>query len=194
MRTTRISKEIKRRMEKNRITSKILSPKLIIVNNNLVKTFSLLLVFTILFSSCGKEQNIFYQKFETIENSTWNMKDVKSFEFEVLDTNTLYDFYFNLRSGKDYQFENIHIFYKLISPDGRKMSAKTEFVLAQPDGKWLGKSISGTLIENSMKFNRKKKFPVLGKYTFEFIHGMRPKDLENISDVGLKIKKSNEQK
>ena len=63
-----------------------------------------------------------------------------------------------------------------------------------PDGKWLGKTVSGTIIENSMLFSRKKKFPVLGKYTFEFIHGMRPIDLENIKDVGLKIKKSDEQK
>lgn len=153
-------------------------------------------LFVIIFAltSCKKEQNIFYQKFISIENSTWNMKDVKSFEFEIKDTNTLYDFYFNLRSGKEYQFENIHIFYKLASPDGKTMSAKTEFVLAQPDGRWLGKSVSGTIIENSMLFSRKKKFPKLGKYTFEFIHGMRPKDLENISDVGLKIKKSDEQK
>ena len=115
-----------------------------------------------------------------------------SYEFEIKDTAVIYNFSFNLRNTNDYQYSNLFVFRNLQSPDGRIKTDTSEFILAKPNGQWLGKTSSGTVIENSMLF-LKKKLPIAGKYTFTFSQGMREESLNNIIDIGLKIIKRDEQ-
>lgn len=151
-----------------------------------------ILMVSVFAGSCGNEA-IYFQKFTEIENSSWEMDNNIPFEFEIKDTNALYDFSFNLRNSNDYQFSNLFIFWQLESPDGRIKTDTSEFILAKPNGQWLGKTASGTVIENSMLFLR-KKLSVSGKYKFKFSQGMREVSLNNIKDIGLKIVKRDEQK
>lgn len=144
------------------------------------------------FTSC-KGEDIYYQKFQELETNTWGEKDKKSFEFEILDTNQLYDFYFNLRNDKEYGFGNIYLFWTLNSPDGRTKTDTAQFILAKPNGQWLGKSASGTVIENSMYFLT-AKLQKKGKYSLDFVQGMREESLGGVKNIGLKIKKKNEPK
>ncbi|MEN8957188.1 MAG: gliding motility lipoprotein GldH [Flavobacteriales bacterium] len=144
-----------------------------------------------LFTSCDNEE-IYFQKFTEIENSSWVMDKKIPYEFEVKDTSAVYNFSFNLRNTNDYQYSNLFIFWQLQSPDGRIKTDTSEFILAKPNGQWLGKSASGTVIENSILF-LKKKLPVAGNYKFTFTQGMREASLNNIKDIGLKIVKRDEQ-
>lgn len=150
-----------------------------------------IIVVSLLFTSCDNE-NIYFQKYTEIENSSWNMDNDIRYEFDVKDTASIYDFSFNLRNTNDYQYSNLFIFWQLQSPDGRTKTDTSEFILAKPNGQWLGKTASGTVIENSMLF-LKKKLPVPGKYTFTFWQGMREVSLNNVKDIGLKIIKRDEQ-
>ena len=143
------------------------------------------------FNSCDNE-NIYFQKYTEIENESWHKEKPISYEFEIKDTVTIYNFSFNLRNTNDYQYSNLFVFWSLQSPDGRIKTDTSEFILAKPNGQWLGKTASGTVIDNSMLFLR-KKLPVAGKYTFSFSQGMREESLNNIKDIGLKIIKKNEQ-
>lgn len=156
-------------------------------NNSL---FLLLVGAIMMFSSC-KGEDIYFQKYETIESSSWNKEEVKVFDFDIVDTTKLYEFYLNLRNNNEYGYGNIFVFWTLQSPDGRTKTDTAQFVLAKPNGQWLGKSASGTVIENSMYF-LKTKLPTRGTYSFEFVQGMRDENLEGIKDVGLKIKKKDE--
>ena len=154
---------------------------------------SLFLLFVgaiMIFSSC-KGEDIYFQKYETIESSSWNKEEVKVFDFDIVDTTKLYEFYLNLRNNNEYGYGNIFVFWTLQSPDGRTKTDTAQFILAKPNGQWLGKSASGTVIENSMYF-LKTKLPTRGTYSFEFVQGMRDESLEGIKDVGLKIKKKDE--
>ena len=154
---------------------------------------SLFLLFVgaiMIFSSC-KGEDIYFQKYETIESSSWNKEEVKVFDFDIVDTTKLYEFYLNLRNKNEYGYGNIFVFWTLQSPDGRTKTDTAQFILAKPNGQWLGKSASGTVIENSMYF-LKTKLPTRGTYSFEFVQGMRDENLEGIKDVGLKIKKKDE--
>jgi gliding motility-associated lipoprotein GldH len=154
---------------------------------------SLFLLFVgaiMIFSSC-KGEDIYFQKYETIESSSWNKEEVKVFDFDIVDTTKLYEFYLNLRNNNEYGYGNIFVFWTLQSPDGRTKTDTAQFILAKPNGQWLGKSASGTVIENSMYF-LKTKLPTRGTYSFEFVQGMRDENLEGIKDVGLKIKKKDE--
>lgn len=146
----------------------------------------------VIFQSC-KGEEVYFQKFEPIEGSVWDKDKPVSFDFDILDTNQIYDFYLNLRIGNDYPYSNYFSFWELKSPDGRVKTDTNEFILAKPNGQWLGNSVSGTVIENQMFFLR-KKLPIKGTYTFTLIQGMRESKLENIQDVGLKIIRYNEQK
>ncbi|MEN8787318.1 MAG: gliding motility lipoprotein GldH [Flavobacteriales bacterium] len=154
---------------------------------------SLFLLFVgaiMIFSSC-KGEDIYFQKYETIQSSSWNKEEVKVFDFDIVDTTKLYEFYLNLRNNNEYGYGNIFVFWTLQSPDGRTKTDTAQFILAKPNGQWLGKSASGTVIENSMYF-LKTKLPTRGTYSFEFVQGMRDENLEGIKDVGLKIKKKDE--
>ena len=156
---------------------------------NKVLLFSFLIL-AVVFHSC-KGGDIYFQEYTEIENQSWDMKNVKSFDFEIRDTNALYDFFFNLRNTNDYPYANIFVFWKLESPDGKTKTDTAQFILARPNGQWLGNSASGTVIDNSMYFF-KTKLPTRGVYTFNFTQGMRDNELLEVKDVGLKIIKRNE--
>ena len=154
--------------------------------------FFALVSMLVLLQAC-KGEDVYFQKFETIADSSWDKDEPVSFDFEILDTNEIYDFFLNLRIGNDYGYSNYFSFWELKSPDGRIKTDTSEFILAKPSGQWLGNTASGTVIENNMFFLR-KKLPTKGTYTFTFTQGMRESKLANIKDVGLKITRYNEQK
>lgn len=154
-----------------------------------ISTYFFVVIFfvTMMFSSC-KEENVFFEKNNPIENKNWQVNNQQDFDFTIKDTNQYYDFYFNVRTTSNYDYSNLYVFYKLYFPNGKSLTDTAQFVLADPTGKWLGKSVSGSLIDNSILFSNKRRFPLPGKYTFSVVHGMRNNSLDNISDVGFKIK------
>lgn len=160
------------------------------INQKNSPVFLWYLVIGMILFSC-KGEDIYYQQFQEIKRAQWDMSNPVSFEFDISDTTAIYDFSFNLRNTKEYGYSNLFIFWELKSPDGRIKTDTSEFILAKPSGEWLGKSVSGTVIENSMVFLR-KKLPAQGAYTYTFTQGMREAELNGIKDVGLKIKKYNE--
>jgi len=159
-------------------------------NNKLSYILFIFLGLSLLLSCTGKSP--FFEENKTLTNNTWELSDTAHFSFEIEDTNQLYDFYFNLRNLSNYSYSNIFIFYQLRFPNNKTLTDTAEFILAQPDGKWLGKTISGSIIDNSMLFSQKKRFPLKGTYEFSVIHGMREKDLEHIADIGFKILETRE--
>lgn len=160
----------------------------------MIRFGSILVLAVIFLLACSKAEDPFFEQNEMIDGKTWSVNDTVKFTFDVEDTNTLYDFYLNLRTTANYEYSNIFVFYKLQFPNNKNLTDTAEFVLAQPNGKWLGRTVSGSLIDNSMLFSKKRRFPLQGKYTFSVIHGMRHQSLDNISDVGFKIIKSSGEK
>lgn len=77
-------------------------------------------------------------------------------------------------------------------PDGKIERDTIECQLADAQGRWLGKSGSGSLWDNQVLFNRRTRFPKPGKYVFRFEQAMRDEKLENIMEVGLRIEKTYE--
>ena len=47
---------------------------------------------------------------------------------------------------------------------------------------------SGSVVENDLLFITKKRFPQTGTYNLKFVQAMRQDDLNEILDVGLRIK------
>ena len=141
--------------------------------------------------SCGGE-SVYFEQNKAIANKDWVVDDKQEFDFTINDTAQYYDFFFNVRTTSNYEYSNMYVFYKVYFPNGKSLTDTAQFILADPTGKWLGKSVSGSLIDNSILFSKKRRFPLAGKYVFSVQHGMRNNTLSNISDVGFKIKEHKE--
>ena len=146
--------------------------------------------------SCNK--NVVYSKYERIdENKGWPAKQMINFETEMTDTNQLYDVYINVRNAETYPFKNLFMFLHTTYPDGKTSVDTIECILANEQGKWLGKGL-GDLYDNNILFKKNAHFKHAGKYKFGFEQAMRYGNKNEIDplllimDVGITIEKSTE--
>ncbi|MGY8988379.1 MAG: gliding motility lipoprotein GldH, partial [Flavobacteriales bacterium] len=91
----------------------------------------------------------------------------------------------------DYEFQNLFLFIKAEKTD------TLELLLANKEGKWLGKGI-GDVREVEAVYRKEKVFTKKGNFTFEIEQAMRYAALEkiqhlnNIKAIGLSIQKQDE--
>lgn len=145
-------------------------------------------IFALALSSC--DSDMVFEQNRQIPGSVWKAENKIIFETEIMDTVSLYDLYINIRNSGNFQYSNLYIFVDVFQPEGKIERDTIECILADLQGRWLGKSGSGSVWHNQILFNRKTRFPREGKYVFRFEQAMRDKELENIMDVGLRIEKS----
>ena len=151
-----------------------------------MKSVKILLGFfsVVLFMACNSK--VFYFEKNTIQDEAWDMKTSYAYPVEVTDTTRLYNFHINVRNTVDYPYANIFFFVKTTFPTGAIAMDTVECMLAEPDGKWLGKG-TGRIYDNMFLFRENIIFPMKGKYEFEITHGMRDTVIKGVSDVGLRI-------
>jgi len=143
-----------------------------------------LLVIAAGFSSCD---NSLYNKMKEIPDAKWEMNRPIKFDVEITDTTEMYDFYVLIRHNTDYTYGNLYTFVNTTFPGDSITRDTIEFILAEPDGKWIGDG-SGYLRSNEVMISTKFVFPKPGLYSFEFQHAMRDSVLNGISELGIRIK------
>ncbi|OOQ61318.1 gliding motility lipoprotein GldH [Mucilaginibacter pedocola] len=123
-----------------------------------------------------------------IGNHNWSYINRVKFDVNITDEKVPYNLYFNLRVGGGYRYSNIYV---LLSQKHGSKTATTryQFVLANPDGEWLG-SGSGNLYSYQLPFRKGYKFPEKGTYHFEIEQNMRDNPLHEVSDIGLRVEKA----
>ena len=130
----------------------------------------------------------YYEEYIPIPNREWSQANVPFFEFEISDTIQRYDLYFNIRHSRAYEWKNLWVFLNFEVPGGQQETDTLEFILQDAQGRWLGNG-SGEIRDGSFLFKTKTRFPRKGKYKASFEQAMRTEVLEDITDIGLKIKK-----
>ncbi len=130
-----------------------------------------------------------FEKNLKLPDAVWNEENKIIFETNISDTISLHNFYINIRNSGDYQFSNLYVFVDIFSPDCKIQRDTIECILTDTQGRWLGKSGSGSVWDNHILFKKNVRFPKSGKYVFRFEQAMRTKELEHIMDVGLRIEK-----
>ncbi|MGC1516943.1 MAG: gliding motility lipoprotein GldH [Maribacter sp.] len=153
------------------------------------------LAVTFLLFSC--ETNVIKSEYRSLDGAVWNKEEVLQFTFSEMDTLQEHDIYINVRNDNTFAYSNLFIIAALTSPEGRIVKDTLEYVMAEPDGTWLGKG-NGSLKENTLWYKENIVFPTSGVYTIEVSHAMRKNGdvsgiigLEGITDVGIEILKSN---
>ncbi len=107
----------------------------------------------------------------TFPDNTWNKDSVAHFKVEITDTLKTYDIVFSLTNTDDYPYANLYLFTAITFPDAKVVRDTIEFVLAAPNGEWLGKSKGG--YRNEFQYQTNVRFPALGTYDFSFEQAMR---------------------
>lgn len=146
----------------------------------------LIFVFLGFLFSCNKAY--FYQSNAKIENQTWNKSKIIDFKVKIDDINSFYNIGISLNHNKKYEFANLWLFAKIVSPSGKTQTDTLDFILIDKDNKWVGKK-RGSNYEEKFEYLDSVKFAEPGDYSFEFEQGMRKDDLPNISSIGLIIDK-----
>lgn len=147
---------------------------------------SLLIAFAFISVGLSSCDDSLYYKMKEIPDARWDMNYPAKFDVEVSDTKVVYDFFVLIRHNTDYTNSNLYTFVTTTMP-GDSISRDTiEFILAEPDGKWIGEG-TGYLRTNDVLISRKFVFSEPGLYSFEFQQAMRDTVLEGITDIGIRI-------
>lgn len=141
----------------------------------------------LLFAACDNSR--IFEENKKIDGSKWNSNQPVEFEVEIADTNQAVNAYINLRNTPDYQFSNIFLFLTTTFPNGKEAKDTLNCLLADKNGKWMGKG-AGDLLDNRIMLKRNVYFNQKGKYKFRLEHAMRVDPLPNITDVGFRIEKA----
>lgn len=150
----------------------------------MIKKVSLFIAVATIMFSC--DSNRIYEENFRIDNNVWKAEDVKTFSFNVEDTLSALDLYINIRTTGDYPYSNIYLFLYSQYPNGYADKDTLEFILAEPDGKWLG-DYSGSIVENQILIARGGRFQYPGEYTFKIQHAMTESELPEIIDIGFRV-------
>ena len=143
--------------------------------------------FIVFISSC--DPNRIYEENLEMENAAWNVNDAKKFTFQISDTISLYNLYLNVRNTNDYAYQNLYLFVEMTSPSNKFFKDTVEMTLADNQGKWKGSGV-GNIWSNRFPLLQNVKLLESGEYTVIVVQGMRHENLEAISDVGIRIEKS----
>ncbi len=140
----------------------------------------------LLFIGCDTSR--VFESYQEVEEGAWSMNQAIEFDVE-LEQGVSYNYLFNLRNAGSYAYSNLYVFWKMEGPDGWMKEDTTEFLLADPSGKWYGKGL-GDIIENQIIFRLKTNVPKTGSYRFTFVQGMREEQLRGVLDVGFRVERS----
>ena len=73
-------------------------------------------------------------------------------------------------------------------PDGKVKKDTMEVILANQKGEWEGSGV-GDIFDLKVPIKKNVRFPLAGKYQFEFEQGMRVDPLPMVMDFGFEIEK-----
>ncbi len=118
----------------------------------------------------------------------WPKNKAAKFVVPVADTLSSFNFYINIRHTGKYRYSNLYLFMQTRFPNGTYTRDTLEIMLANVQGKWLGKGW-GEIKEDHVLLKSKLRFPMSGDYEFLIWQAMRVDTLKAIRSVGIDIEK-----
>lgn len=158
-----------------------------LILKKILKPFHIIpLLMVLLLASCSG--GVLFDQSAPIKGH-WYKDNPRQFEVAVPDSLAVYNFYLNVRHSTDYRFSNLYLFLQTRFPNGHITRDTIQLILANNEGKWLGKGW-GSVKEDDILLKHNLKFPLKGKYDFTIWQAMRADTLKGIQDIGLRIVKA----
>ena len=149
-----------------------------------IKLFILFAILPVVFYSCNT--NILFDQNVSLPQEGWHKNDAVNFNVNINDSINSFKFKLNIRNTTDYRYSNLYIFLITKLPNGNISRDTIECILANNEGKWLGKGW-GNIKENNIVLKSNLRFPLTGNYKFILQQAMRVDTLKGINDMGLSI-------
>lgn len=141
----------------------------------------------LLLLGCGKQAEVL---FEDLPKSGWEQQDWVSFAYTHRLPQKKVALNWVLRHDDDYPFANIHLIAAWQSPKGEMKTDTLTYLLAAPDGRWLGKGFY--IVEHQLPFMDQYLLQEPGTYTFKVRPVVRATDklvaektLPGIHQIGI---------
>lgn len=151
--------------------------------------FSILALALFLFGLTGCIQPAIYSSEENLPQEGWHLNDSRAFDFLIKDHTTPVDLFLQVRNNEDYPYRNMYVFVDIDFPDGGVRRDTVSFILATPDGRWIGEG-GGSTYDNDVMFIRRAMLPDTGTYSLRIGHGMRDSVLVGVERIGLIVEAS----
>jgi len=146
-------------------------------------------LFVAMFFLSGCNSSTLFTQAVNFHNS-WPKDKAAKFVVPVSDTLSLFNFYVDIRHTGKYRYSNLYLFMQTRFPNGTYTRDTLEIMLANVQGKWLGKGW-GEIKEDHVLLKPKLRFPMAGDYEFLVWQAMRVDTLKAITSVGIDIEKDN---
>lgn len=150
-------------------------------------SFLFVVLLATVLASC-QDQSVIVDTNIELDKHNWSYTEKVRIPLSIESADIPFNLYLNLRHTSDYKYSNIFLLIHITGPDGKKITERREFKLAQPDGEWLG-SGSGNLYSYQILFKEDYKFPLKGKYMIELEQNMRDNPLDHITDAGIRVER-----
>lgn len=148
----------------------------------------LLPVASLLLGACNG-QTVFHA-FQSLPDRGWQRQDTVDFCVNVPDSFTAYRLQVEIRNNTDYPYQNLPLSVTTYNADTLLVSTDTlQLILANAQGKWTGKGWGGlyqtTISAGSVAIDK------AGTYRFQIACILPDSLLKGISDVGIRLDRSN---
>lgn len=150
---------------------------------------TLILIFFVCLLVHCVDTNIIIFETHNLPNNNWNCKDTVVFRTVPDDISSSFNCYIDIRNSGVYPYSNLYLFVITCYPDGKKSRDTIETILADTQGKWLGKGL-GDIKETRLLLKKGLRFHQKGIYTFKVVQAMRLDCLKGIYSIGMKIEKN----
>lgn len=161
-----------------------------------VKKYKIVIYILTFFCFVSCDEKRVFDSYQSTEKG-WKKEQVIAFQFNVKDTLTKQNLFINLRNNNNYEFSNLFLITKMISPNNQQIIDTLEYDMADKTGKFLGSGFS-EIKENKLFYKENIVFPKTGNYTVEITQAMRKNGevegieiLKGITEVGFRIEKTN---
>jgi gliding motility-associated lipoprotein GldH len=157
------------------------------------KVFFILFILSFFVFLYGCDTIAFYEKNYDLKKGGWHEDSIFVFKLNIEDTETKYNFYYNLRSTQSYPFYNLYVTYYLEDAKGNLVKTELQNITlfdvktGKPFGNGIGGIYSHQLLNPSLT---QFKFKQKGQYFFKIKQYMRKSPLEGIQTVGLRVEKA----
>lgn len=142
-----------------------------------------------LLASCSEKA--VYDQVRSFESNEWGADHPLEFKVAINDTSRSYDLLLHVRTTKTYAYSNIWLFLETTAPSGQTLTDTLEVMLADENGKWLGKGF-GNVNSMLVPYLTSVKFINRGVYSISIAQGMREEILTDVLDIGLVINYSDQ--
>ena len=129
----------------------------------------------------------YYKKSYTFIDQVWSYDDPRSFNFEIMDTNKVYDMILTIGHTDKFPYQNLYLNTSTTFPSDTTIVQSLSLEMANEAGFWFG-ACRGSNCELSIPIQSKVHFAEIGGYTLDLDQYTRTDSLFGVKKISLTLK------